>query len=178
MEVRQERVDATKLEAGDDEEVGAPLERCAARQRLEHARRRRPDRQHPLRGPDPSPGLRLDAVPLAVDRVLLDRLGRQRPERVEPDVERDPLVVEAREQLGREVEPCRRGGGRARLVGVDRLVALRVVRLLVDVGRKRQLAGRFPVEAHPPPPPAEVLEELDGLARRHRVTRRQPLADA
>ena len=38
-------------------------------------------------------------VPLAVDVVLLDDVGLQRPERVEPDVQGDSLDVESREQL-------------------------------------------------------------------------------
>ena len=93
-----------------------PGERPVARDRLEHARRRRPHGEHPLGRRDPLPGV-------AARRGTARRGARaprassavQRPERVEPDVERDALDVEPREQLRREVEPGRRRGGRARL---------------------------------------------------------------
>ena len=58
--------------------------------------------------------------------VLGHRLCRERAERVEPDVQRHPLDVEAVEKLAREVETRGRGGGRALLARVDRLVALRI----------------------------------------------------
>ena len=48
----------------------------------------------------------VDAVALAVQLVILECLGRHRAEGVEPDVERDALDVERREQLGREVQPA------------------------------------------------------------------------
>ena len=61
-------------------------------------------------------------VPLAVDPVLVDELALQRPERVEPDVQRDGGALDAgllerAEQLIGEVEPGRRGGGRSRVDG-------------------------------------------------------------
>ena len=117
----------------------------------------------------------LDAVALAVDRVLLDGLGRERPERVEADVQRDRLVVEAREELGCEVEP--RGGrrGGAGIARVDRLVALRVGRRLVHVRRQRQVPVGLAGELHDPPPRAERLDELD---RRGRAATAEPLARA
>ena len=153
MEVRQERVHAPEGEARRDEEVRAALERPAAGERLEHARRRRAHGEDPVGRLDPPPGRLLDPVALAVDRVLLDRLGRERPERVEADVQRDRLVVEAREELGCEVEPRGRRRGRAGIARVDRLVALRVGRRLVHVRRQRQLPVGLAGELHDPPPP-------------------------
>ena len=64
-------------------------------------------------GLDPVPGLGLHLVALAVERVLLDAVDRERPERVEADVERHALDVELREQLGREVQARGRRGRRA-----------------------------------------------------------------
>src|SRR5215211_2771062 len=84
------------------------------------------------------------------------------PERVEPDVERDALDVQPAEQLGREVEARRRSGGRAGLVGVDGLVALRVDERLRDVRRQRRLPAGLAVEPDEPAARAEVLDELDG----------------
>ena len=93
--------------------------------------------------------------------VLLERLGRERAERVEADVQRHALDVEPREQLGREVQPGGRRRGRARLVRVDGLVARRVGERLGDVGRQRRLA--LPARRQPQPPAAlaELLEQLD-----------------
>ena len=76
-------------------------------------------------------------------------------------MERDVLDVEPAEQLGREVEPGGRRGGRAGLVGVDRLVAPGVGERLRDVRRQRRLAGRLAVEPQQPAALAEVLEQLD-----------------
>jgi hypothetical protein len=64
-----------------------------------------------------------------VDVVLVDVLAFERPEGVEPDVERhagarDAAVLQCRQQLGREVQAGGRGGGRARRTGVHRLVAV------------------------------------------------------
>ncbi len=60
---------------GQDEELGAAGERRAARERLEHAHRRRPDREHPLGRLDPLPRLGPHLVALAVQR----RGARGRP---------------------------------------------------------------------------------------------------
>jgi hypothetical protein len=62
--------------------------------RLEHAHRRRPDREHPPRGPDPLPRPGRDLVALTVQRVVLDPVDREWPEGVEPDVKGHPLEVE------------------------------------------------------------------------------------
>ena len=51
----------------------------------------------------------------------------------------DPVRRQLVEELGGEVQPSRRGGGTARLAGVDRLVTLRVVQSFGDVGRQRHL---------------------------------------
>ena len=124
MEVRQQRVHPAELEAGRHEQRGAAAERRAARERLEHAHGGRSDREHPLGSLDPLPGVGRDLVALAVQHVLLDRLRRQGPERVEADVQRHALDVERREQLVGEMEPCRRRRGGALASRVDGLVAL------------------------------------------------------
>ena len=86
-----------------------------------------------------------DAVGLAVHRVLLERLRRDRPERVEADAQLDLDHLAARAQalpqLGREVQA--RGGRRraARRARVDRLVALVGHRRVADVGRQRHAPG-------------------------------------
>ena len=77
-------------------------------------------------------------------------------------MERDPLDVEPREQLRREMESGRRRCGGAGLVRVDRLVAARVGERLRDVGRQRRLALRLALEPDAPAALAERLEQLDG----------------
>ena len=100
-------------------------------------------------------------VALAVKPVLPELLDGDRPERVEPHVQRDPLDVELGEQLRREVEPCRRSGGRARLARVDRLVPLGIGERLGDVRGQRGLTGRLAVEPDTPAALAEMLDQLD-----------------
>ena len=71
--------------------------------------------------------------------------------------------------LRREMQPGRRRGRRAALARVDRLVALGVAERLRDVRRQRHRSRRLAVEAHPPAPLAQMLEQLDRsvpLARR------------
>ena len=84
---------------GVDEEARPALERRAARERLEHAHGGRADGDDAVgaRGSAPTPGL--DPIALAVDLVVVELVGRHRAERVQADVERDPLDVEAGEQL-------------------------------------------------------------------------------
>src|SRR6266851_895052 len=55
VEVRDECVDASELEARRDEELGPALERSAARERLEHAHARRANGEYPLGGADALP---------------------------------------------------------------------------------------------------------------------------
>ena len=96
-----------------------------------------------------------------MQRVRLELVDGERPERVEADVEGDPLDVEPGEQLGREVEAgrgCRSGPG---VRGVDGLIPLRLRQGLVDVRRQRWLAVGLAVEPDPPASLAERLEELD-----------------
>ena len=159
MEVRHQRVDPAELEAGSDEEIGAALERRASRKRLEDPGRRRADGEHARRRGDPRPRGR--RVALAVEHVLVELVDGERPEGVEPDVERDALELEPRQQLGREVEAGGRRRRRAGLLGVDGLVALGVGERLGDVGRQRRLARRLAGEPEPPAALAEVLEQLD-----------------
>ena len=161
MEVRQQRVHAPELEAGRDEQVGPPRQRPAPRQCLEHTHGRRAHRQNPLGRPDPLPRLRGDLVPLAVQLVLGQILDRDRPERVEPHVQRHPLDVQPREQLRCEVQARGRRRRRALLRGVDRLVPLGVGKRLGDVRRQRRLTRRLALEPQPPAPLAEMLDELD-----------------
>ena len=96
-----------------------------------------------------------------MELVLLERLGRERAERVEADVQRHALGLEQAEQLGREVEAGRGGGRGARLVRVDGLVAARVGERLGDVGRQRRRSRRVAVQPQAPAPLAERLEQLD-----------------
>ena len=70
-----------------------------------------------------------------MDLVLGERLGADGAKRVEPDVKRDALEVQAREQLRREMEPGRRRGSRPSLRGVDRRLALGILERLGDVQR-------------------------------------------
>ena len=86
MEVRQQVVDAAEREARQDEELGAPGERPADGDRLEDAHGGRPHREDTRGGLDALPRSRFHQVALAVQRVLLDPIGLQRPEGVEPDV--------------------------------------------------------------------------------------------
>ena len=161
MEVRQQRVDTTELEAREDEERRAALEPAVAGDRLEHAHRRRADSEHPLGRIDPGPGRWVDAVALTVQRVLLELGDGERPEGVEPDMEGDVLDVELGEQLRREVEPRRRRRGRAGIGGVDGLVAPGLGERLVDVRRQGRFARRLAVEVDAPASLAERLEQLD-----------------
>src|SRR5262249_35607720 len=87
VEVRQQVVDAVEFDPGQHEELGPVRERRAARERLEHPHRRRADGEHPGRGADPLPRGRRDVVALAVQRMVLDPLDRERAERVEADVQ-------------------------------------------------------------------------------------------
>src|SRR3954454_15607614 len=161
MEVRQQIVDPPELEAGRDEQLRAPRERRVARDRLQRAHGRRPDREHTLRRANPVPGRRVDLVALAVDVVLLDRLCLKRPERVETDVQRHPLDVQLREQPRREVQARRRRRRGAGIAREDGLVAPCVRERLGDVWGGRRNPVRIAVEADTPPPCAEVLEQLD-----------------
>ncbi len=112
-----------------------PVERRAAGERLEDAHRRRADGEHAVGGLDAGPGFGAHLVAFAVQRVILDAVDRERPEGVEADVERHALDVELREQLGREVQPRGRRGGRAGRSRIDRLVAVGVGERLGDVRR-------------------------------------------
>ncbi len=123
MEVRQQRVDAPEPEPGQDEERGSAVELTVARDRLEHAHGGGTDGEDALGRLDPRPGVWSDPVPLTVQLVIFELVDGKRPERVEPDVERDPLHVELREEIRREVETGRGGGGRTGVGGVDGLVA-------------------------------------------------------
>jgi hypothetical protein len=97
-----------------------------------------------------------------MELVLVERLARHGPERVEPDVKRHRHRIERGEELRREVEAGRRCSGRARGVGVHGLVAARIGERLADVRRQRRLAGRLALEPEKPAAVAEMLDELDG----------------
>ena len=90
------------------------------------------------------------AVALTVHGVV-ERVGRgDRLERVQADGELDrvdgdsPFPVISLDQLGGQVQPGRRRGGRARSPGIDGLVALGPIEAGRDVGRQRHLTD--PVE--------------------------------
>ena len=84
MEVGQQRVDSAESKPRRDEGVRTGPERSAARDGLEDARVVVVPTASTSAAVDPLPGLRLDAIPLAVELVRLERLGRDRPERVQP----------------------------------------------------------------------------------------------
>ena len=136
-----------------------------------------------------SPRRRRHLVPLAVDPVLVDELALQRPERVEPDVQRDGRALDAgrlerAEQVIGEVEPGRRGGGRSGWTGVDRLVALGRRRSVADVRRQRHLAGighdgvRVALEPDDAGAIGEPLPDLDAVAAPKADERARPRAGA
>src|SRR5213080_4020236 len=81
--------------------------------------------------------------------------------RVEADMERHPLDVEAAQDLLREVQSRRRGGGGARLERIHGLVALGIGEWLGDVRRQRRLPGGLAVQAQAPSSLADVLQQLD-----------------
>ena len=90
-----------------------------------------------------------DGVVLDMHFVVEDVLLLDRAERPEPDVQRDvggvnALVRELAEHVLREVQTRRRSGCGAGLAAVYRVVAVLVLELLGDVGRKRHLT--YPVE--------------------------------
>ncbi len=95
MEVRDESIHTTELEAWSHEEIRATNELGAAGQRLQHAHGRRSHGADALGSLDAFPGDRIHFIALAVDRVLREQLGCDGAERVQPNVERDPLDVEA-----------------------------------------------------------------------------------
>jgi hypothetical protein len=94
VEIRQQCVDAAELEPGCDEEIRPAGERRAAGERFEHAHGRCPDGEYALRVADPLPLRRLHHVTLTVDRMFGQRLGLDRAECVEADVERHPRHVQ------------------------------------------------------------------------------------
>src|ERR671919_2293853 len=160
VEVRQQCVDAPELEAGSDEERRPSRQLTGADDGLERANRRRPDRENALRRLDPRPLAGLDLVALAVQAMVFERLARDRTERVEPDVKRDPRRIEPSEKVGGQVESGRRCGGRAEGARVYGLIPLRVGERLVDVRRKWHLALGLAFESQQPATVAERLEEL------------------
>src|SRR4051812_43425459 len=108
MEVRQEYVRAAELEARRYEEVGAADERPAARQRLEHAHRGRPDGEHTRRSFDSVPGRGRDRKALPMYWMLRQIVDRDRSKGVESDMEGHPLDVETLQDARCEVEARRR----------------------------------------------------------------------
>ena len=126
----------------------------------------------------------LDAVGLAVHRMPLERLGRDGPERVQPDAQLDlgdlAARAHARPQLGREVQAGRGRRGAPRLTRVDGLVALVGHGGIAHVGRQRQAArlleralelGAGERRPHEPAPLAERLDRLDRELARGRGER-------
>ena len=91
-------------------------------------------------------------------------------------MQRHPLDVERRQQLGGEMETGRRRGRRARLVGVDGLVAAGIGERLVDVRRQRRLAERLALE--PDLPAAVRSGATSSTAEPFDPGSREPLAGA
>ena len=150
-----------------------PLQRAAAGERLERARRRRADGEHALGGARSAPTR--PARPRSARRgsVLLERRLGHGPERVEADVQRHALDVELREQLGREVQAGGRRGRGAGVARVDRLVARGVGERRGDVRRQRRLAVRLAVE-----PQRASAPRRDARAARRRRSVARPSAAA
>ena len=93
--------------------------------------------------------------------MLRELAGGDRPERVEPNVERHPLDIQPREHLRREMQARRWSRGRALLLRIDGLVPLGIFEPLRDVWRQRRLPRRLALEPQAPAPLAERLHELD-----------------
>ncbi len=125
--------------------------------------------------------------PLRLQMVFLHPLRTDRAERARPDqqgqhVHLDAAPPQLLQQFGREVQPGRRCRHRARTVGVNRLVAL-PVQLRHPGGHPslparlehvwRQGHGTLPHgglratvrQPDRPPPPAQLLDQLDAGAR-------------
>src|SRR6266540_2798323 len=96
VEVREQRVGAAKLEARPDEEIGAARQRCAAYERLEHTHCSRTDREDTRRAANACPRARAHLVALSVQPMLVEIVDGDRPEGVEPHVQR---VVDDRERV-------------------------------------------------------------------------------
>ena len=99
----------------------------------------------------------------------------ERPERVEPDVQRDAGAahagsLERHHELGGEVQAGGRCRRRPRRLRVDRLVAIRRGRAIMNIGRQRRLAGAghnqqgVPREPHDARAALEPLPHLDPVA--------------
>src|SRR5687767_10589135 len=88
MEVRDQRIDCGESIRRRDVKVGPSRSRIRAGGRLEHPYRRRADRDDPVSGCHRLTGRIRHLVPLAMDSMLVDELALERPEGVEPDMER------------------------------------------------------------------------------------------
>ena len=94
--------------------------------------------------------------------MVVEVLDGDGPKRVEADVERDPLDVEPRKNLVREVQTGRRCGRGSGCTRVHGLVPRGIGEGLGDVGRQGSLPGGLAVEPQAPASLPEVLEQLDG----------------
>ncbi len=178
MEIGQQCADPAELVGRMDEDIGASLLGLERGGALQDPRAGGADGDDPaarrVGGPFLQPGR--DRVGLPMHDVILQPLDLHRPEGAEADVEGDEGVVEAGQQLGREVEPGGRRGHRAELVRVDGLVALAVVdsrrsgRIQVqgeglppfkDVGRNRHVAEGLEIDL--PEEAEDPLAALQGL---------------
>jgi len=149
VEVGQQDVHHLELEARRDEDLrrpGAWKHLAAARQNggfqgAYHRRSHRHDPAIPVPGAaDRLGGLGADFVAFALHAVILDPLGRHRLEGADPHVQRHPGDLDAGggdlfQQALREVETGRGCGHGSGAAGVDRLIALAVLRRVrpVDV---------------------------------------------
>jgi hypothetical protein len=161
----------TKLEPRPHVERRPPGELAAPRDRLDHAHRSRPHREHAHCCLDPAPGLTRHRIALPVQRVVFQTVGSHRSKRVEADVQRHPHVVESAQKLGREVEPRGRRRRRACVARVHGLIPLGILQRLVDVWRQWHLTRGLPLQAQQPPAVSEGLDQLD---RPESLARAQP----
>ena len=146
MEVRQQRVDAPEPKPGVTNSVVRPAEgasRAASRARARSSCRRRA-RAPPARIRSHASGDTSYRSPCSSCSSRSSAATGRNVSR--PDVQRDALDVEPREQLRREVQPRGRRRGRAGSSRVDRLVALGIRERLRDVRRQRRLARGLAVE--------------------------------
>ena len=161
MKVREQGVDPPKLEPGHYEHGGPTTQLASAHDCLEHANAGRPDSEHAFGLLDSLPCVGLDAITLAVDRVILEPCFYDRTKCVQANVKGHAHMLEPTKEVVREMKSRRRRGRRPGLSRVHGLVSARVAERLVDVRGQRSLAGRLPLEPNDPASVPEVLDELD-----------------
>lgn len=159
MKIREQTVDGPKRMTGPNEEIGrsAPGGDPRARRSrpccgLERPYGRGADRDHAAASSscflDSRDRLARAGAPLCMHWVIIEAISHDRPERIEPHVERhrratDAACIERSNQLVGEVQASGRRRGRATRTGKDGLVPIDITGLLgaaSDVARQRYAA--------------------------------------